>query len=420
VASSSQRIFYLTIISLFGAAVLRTLVVYWGTPTAVQILGLLAIWMVLFILEIILSSKKSNSRLTRGHFWVYLVLQVSLTIILLARPDLTDYLAILFAILSMQVMQVLDSRVGAVLIAAFALLITLALIQPYGLPQAVALALVFTALNIFLASYSLTYRRTLAARQHNKVLVIELETKSQKLQAYAHQLEQLAAEQERHRLARELHDSVTQTIFSMTLTTQSALLLLDRNPTQVRQQLDRLYQLAQSALSEMQVLITELHPAKAPEDGQETGSRPEKVLGGGLAATIRKHLTDRQLPESLSISMEVEGDQSLTTKEEQGLFRIVQEALNNIIKHSQASQAIIRLHMDEPFWIEVADRGQGFDVQHAIKSEIENGKVGLRSMHERADEIGWDLQIFSSPGEGTRIWIEKSTAQLRGVYTLRK
>jgi signal transduction histidine kinase len=189
-----------------------------------------------------------------------------------------------------------------------------------------------------------------------------------------------------------LHDSVTQTIFSMTLTTQSALLLLERDPGRVGAQLERLSQLAQNALSEMRVLISRL--------------RPEKIAEGGLVAALRQHLADRHFPENLSIALQVEGDPlaRLAPAEEQSLFRIAQEALNNIVKHAQASQARIRLHLAEPFWMEIEDQGQGFDLQRARNS----GRVGLVSMHERAAEIGWKLQVITAPGAGTRIRVEKT------------
>jgi signal transduction histidine kinase len=225
----------------------------------------------------------------------------------------------------------------------------------------------------------------------------QLQEANRQLQAYSKRLQRLAVARERHRLARELHDSVTQTIFSMTLTTQSAVLLLDRDPGRVGAQLDRLTQLAQGALSEMRVLISEL--------------RPEKVAEGGLVAVLRQHLADRPMPENLLVSLEVEGDPlaRLSPAEERGLFRIVQEALNNIVKHARASQACVRLRLAEPAWIEIQDQGQGFDLRQARNS----GRVGLASMRERAAEIGWNLQITTSPGAGTHIRVEKKPPEGR-------
>ncbi len=380
---STQWIFNLTAGLIFGAAVLRSLIIYWSSPVLNQVLALLLAWLVLFAGEAALSRRWS------GYFPVYLVLQTILVLALLFTPGFPDYFATLFPVLSMQIMQRLNPRQGAVWIGLFSLLMVPPLMKTYGAANGITFALIYTAGDILLASYALAIRRAQAARGENQALGQELRETNRQLHAYSKQLEQLAVARERQRLARELHDSATQTIFSMTLTIQSALLLLDRDPGRVGAQLDRLNQLAQSALAEMHTLISELNP--------------EKVGEGGLAAALRRHLADRHLPENLSVSLEVEGDQPLESREEQGLFRIAQEALNNIVKHAQVSQACVRLHLAEPFWIEVEDRGQGFDLQQARNS----GRVGLASMGERAAEIGWDLEVITSPGAGTRVRVKK-------------
>jgi signal transduction histidine kinase len=178
----------------------------------------------------------------------------------------------------------------------------------------------------------------------------------------------------------------------MNLTTQSALLLSEKDPQRVRAQLAQLSQLAQSALAEMRLLISEL-PA-------------EEIARGGLVSALRQHLAGSRFPEDLSVSLEAEGDQPLAPAEEQGLFRIAQEALNNVVKHAQASHAQVRLRLTEPPWMEIEDWGRGFDLQQ----EQDGSQVGLIYMRERAAEIGWDLQITTSPGSGTRIRVEKRPA----------
>ena len=116
---------------------------------------------------------------------------------------------------------------------------------------------------------------------------MELQKTNRQLQSYSQHVQRLAAGRERQRLARELHDSVTQTIFSMTLTTQSALLLLERDRNQVAAQLDRLNLLARNALIEMQSLISRLAPEEA----------------GGFVPALRKHLAERRLLEALSVDL---------------------------------------------------------------------------------------------------------------------
>jgi signal transduction histidine kinase len=263
--------------------------------------------------------------------------------------------------------------------------------------QTFALVLIYTAGNVFYGFYARATLRAQTARMENLALAQELQEANQKLQAYSTQIEKLVVARERNRLARDLHDSVTQIVFSMTLTTQSALLLLDRDPARVEAQLDRLSHLTQNALSEMQLLISEL--------------RPEEVNKGGLVADLRRYLADGHFPENLSVDLEAQGEQSLELAEEQALFHIIQEALNNIVKHSHTSKAQVRLHLNEPMWIEIEDHGQGFDLQEAQSS----GRVGLLSMRERAAEIGWGLQIITSPGAGTRVRVEKLPVAERQV-----
>ena len=296
----------------------------------------------------------------------------------------------------MQVMLHLNTKIGIAWIVLCALGMAVLLAKVYK-SQTIALVLLNTVGLVFYSTYSRAIRRAQDTHAQNQALAQELEEANQKLQTYATQLEQLAVVRERNRLARDLHDSVTQTVFSMTLTTQSACLLLERDPVKVEAQLDRLSQLARSALAETQLLITEL--------------RPSETIRDGLAVTIKRYLTSGRFSENLSISLEVHGDQSLRPSEEQSLFHIVQEALNNIVKHAQATKAQIRLNLSEPDWIEIEDWGQGFDLQKAQQS----GRVGLLSMCERAAEVGWGLQIKTSPGHGTCVRVEKLREEVRQI-----
>lgn len=386
---SSQWVFHLTVAFLFGTVLLRSLLVYQDSPVLGQVLGLLMVWLVVFAGETALSRRWPKV------FPIYLMLQTILACVFLWKLDLPDYdyFAILLAILSMQIMQRLTLRAGVIWFISSALLMALPMVMRDGPFDGIALTMVYTAVNVFLGSYALATQRAQAAQARTQALAQEVQETTRQLQAYSTQLEQLAVARERQHLARELHDSVTQTIFSMTLTTQSALLLLERDPGRVGAQLDRLSDLAHSALTEMRVLISEL--------------RPEKVAAGGLAAALRRHLADRHLPETLAVSLEIEGDRPLGPSEELGLFRIAQEALNNIVKHAQASQAHIRLHLAEPFWMEIEDQGRGFDLQQGQDSARAGGRVGLVSMGERAAEIGWSIQVITSPGAGTCVRVEK-------------
>jgi signal transduction histidine kinase len=380
-----QGVFYLAAGLIYFAILLRSYLLYKDTPYLGQVLGLLLLFLILFLAEMAISPRVG------GWFHLYLGLQTFLASLLIYGPDFKeyDYFSLLFSILGMQAMRRLSYQTGVSWILAYLVLIGYPFLRNEGTLEGTTRLLLFGSVIVFLASYALAIRRAQEARTHNQSLMQQLQETNLQLQTYSDTLEQLGVARERQRLARELHDSVTQTIFSMTLTTQSALLLLERDPNRVGAQLERLNQLAQSALAEMHTLISEL--------------RPEQMVGGGLVAALREHIKSRQFPEGLSVALEVEGEQVLSLSEEQGLFRIVQEALNNVVKHARASRASLLVHMVEPYWIEIRDDGQGFNLQQTQGA----GRVGLASMRERAVEIGWSLYIQSTPGEGTHIRVEK-------------
>jgi signal transduction histidine kinase len=375
-------IYYLAAGFMFAAASLRAALVYQHSPLLGKIMLLLAASLLAFAGSSLLTSR--SSRLPA----LLIGLEILLVLALLLVTH-SDFFAFLFAIVGMQAMQQYASRVAAVLIGLMALLTLASLVRSMGIFQALALTLACTAVSAFLATYIGSTRRARVIQDRQQMLAGELQETNRKLEMYSQQARQLAAGRERQRLARELHDSVTQTIFSMTLTTQSALLLLERDPAKVSGQLDRLDDLAQGAQSEMQVLISEL--------------APEARSGGGFLASLKQHLADRQRLDGLSVSLEAEGSQPLNPAEAASLFRIAQEALNNIVKHAGVPQAVLRLHLTDPFWMEIEDRGAGFDPQQAGGG----GRVGLAGMHERAAEIGWNLRVESAPGAGTRIRVEK-------------
>ena len=376
---------------LYGSVALRAELTFRGGPELTPVLGLLAAWLVLLVVEPAVSQRWPR------FFALYLALQTVTPLLLIGSPSLgeADWSAVLVAILSMQVMQRLPLRQGIALTGVFTLLVAVALVRLFGIGEAIGHILIYAAANALLGSYALAIRRTQEARDRNRRLAAELEDANRRLREASARRELLAATRARHELARELHDSVTQTVFSMILATESALLLLGRDPGRVEAQLDHLTRLAQSALSQMQALISEL--------------RPEAVIAGGLPEALRRHLDERQIPDSLAVSLEVEGDGPLLRAEERGLYAIAREALNNTVKHAQASNACIRLHLLHPHWMEVTDDGRGFEAV----SRGSGAGVGVVGMHEQAAEIGWDFALTSAPGAGTRIRVGKKPREER-------
>ncbi|HET9590674.1 MAG TPA: histidine kinase [Anaerolineales bacterium] len=229
---SFQWIFYMAAGFYFGAVFLRSILIYRDDPALIRVLGMLLAWLILFISEPGITGRWS------GYFPLYLVIQTLVVFFLLRAPAYPDFFAALFAILSMQVMLRQNTSVGVVWILIWALGIALLLAGVYG-SQTIALVLINTAGIAFFGAYTRATRRAQEAQAQNQALANELDQANRKLQTYSTQLEQLAVARERNRLARDLHDSVTQTVFSMTLATQSASLLLERNSDRAEAQLER-------------------------------------------------------------------------------------------------------------------------------------------------------------------------------------
>ncbi len=379
-----RRIYILTASLMYAAVFLRSVIGFQQSKQLGLIITLLLAWALVFIGSDLLAGR--NSRLSSALIGVEIL--ITLSLLLLSYSIRSDLFAFLFAISAMQVMQRHSPKVTAILIGFSALITFLCLFQLFGILQALALTMIYTGLSIFLAAYIWAARQSISIHDRQQALARELQEANQKLDLYSHQAQQLAASRERQRLARELHDSVTQTIFSMTLAVKTARMSLQRDRQHVATQLDRFDQLAHNALTEMQALITQL----SPEDRRE-----------GFIEVMQQHLAERERLENLSVELIIEGDQVLNSAEQSSLYRIAQEALNNIVKHARVNSAVLRLHLSEPLWMDIEDHGIGFDTAKITT----DGKLGLSVMRERAAEIGWTFEMQSAPGSGTVIRVRK-------------
>ncbi|HET7677235.1 MAG TPA: PAS domain S-box protein [Candidatus Limnocylindrales bacterium] len=203
------------------------------------------------------------------------------------------------------------------------------------------------------------------------------------------QAAEIASSEERTHLARELHDSVTQTLFSMTLLTRSIGLLLERDPAAVPPRLAELQELERAALAEMRSLIFELQPGALRQEGLEQALRTH-------AAAIQRRI-------GLPVVVEAQLDgRRLSPEMEDALFRIAQEALHNIVKHAAAGEAWLSLAATEAgVRLVVSDDGCGFD-----PGAVPAGHLGLAAMRTRAEQVGGSLRVDSRPGGGTSVSID--------------
>jgi PAS domain S-box-containing protein len=194
-----------------------------------------------------------------------------------------------------------------------------------------------------------------------------------------------AALEERQRLARELHDSVSQALYGMTLGTKTARTLLEKNPDRVADPLDYVLSLAEAGQAEMRALIFEL--------------RPESLETEGLIAALEKQAAAIKARHEIEVDTVLCDEPEASLEAKEVVYRIAQEALHNIVKHARAASVQIKVECDSE-WItlEVSDDGIGFDAQGDFP-----GHLGLRSMRERALRLGGTLEVDSTSGKGTRI-----------------
>jgi signal transduction histidine kinase len=197
---------------------------------------------------------------------------------------------------------------------------------------------------------------------------------------------QVAVLEERQRLARELHDSVTQSLYGMSLHAEAAgRALADGDPGAVDANLKEIRETSQEALGEMRLLLFEL--------------RPPLLAEHGLIGALRSRLSAVEARAGLLTELHGDGEARLDAQTEQELFRLAQEALNNVLKHAHAHRVTVRLDVtDVNATLEVADDGLGFEP--ALKGGT---GFGLPGMRERAERVGGALEIESEPGGGTTV-----------------
>jgi signal transduction histidine kinase len=204
----------------------------------------------------------------------------------------------------------------------------------------------------------------------------------------------LAVLNERQRLARDLHDSVNQLIFGMTLIAQSIGPAMQRSMAEGETRVNRLLELAQHVRAEMRALLTELRPSVA------NLSQPDVAVlkRDGLVKTLKFHLS--RLPENLKVNFDAKGYVPQPLFEE-ALLRIAQEAVGNVVKHAQASQIDLQLLTDtQTCYLNVKDDGQGFS-----EGPRDGAHMGLRTMRERVQALGGEFNVESVLGQGTRIGV---------------
>jgi signal transduction histidine kinase len=197
-----------------------------------------------------------------------------------------------------------------------------------------------------------------------------------------------ASLEERQRLARELHDSVSQALYGIALGTRTARLRIDENPATAVEPIEYVATLAEAGLAEMRALIFEL--------------RPESLETEGLVAAIEKQVASTRARHQISIDVNLMEEPDCRMEIKEALYRITQEALQNVVKHASAGRATVELAQhDGVVRLTVTDDGHGFDPSQEFP-----GHLGLHSMPERAAKLGGRVDVKSGFGAGTRVVAE--------------
>lgn len=374
------------------AVAIRGLVAY--PEVRLQIAVLLTFFIILILAEPLLR------RQSRWGQPLFLIGQISIMVGLFSLTPLADFWAILLLPACVYVMRHFSQRVAWAWIVIFILSMSVMMIIGAGWVGSLEFIFIYVASYVLVGSYAFLLKQTDAAQRESQQLAQRLQQSNAQLQEYIIQVEELTAVKERNRLARDLHDAVTQTIFSMTLITRTALILQERDPQQVKGKLLQLQELAQGALQEMRALIYQLRTLSVEEDG--------------LYPVLQKFVADVNGRENLHITMNSAPETlPLTPVQQQELYRIIQEAVNNVVKHARANSVTIDFSLtDIDLSVAVLDNGVGFDPS---RPNSDHTHIGLDSMRERAKELGGTLTINAQPGTGTEIKVIVPIAGQREV-----
>lgn len=205
--------------------------------------------------------------------------------------------------------------------------------------------------------------------------------------------QELAALQERQHLSRELHDSVSQALYGISLGAHTAKEALESEPEQALESIEYVIDLAEAGLAEMRALIFEL--------------RPGSLTTEGLVAALTRQIAVLRTRHQLIVEPELGAEPDLPAEHKEALYRVAQEALHNIVKHANASTVLLRLTTQNGLHLlEIHDDGKGFDPTVAFP-----GHLGLSTMQERMAKIGGTITIESTVGKGTSICARIGTSQ---------
>lgn len=356
---------YLSLVVMSGLALRGTE----DLQTQLQLLGLCVIYGLLYRFIFGGGIYEKRPMLYFGAQWVVLVL------LLFVKVSSSDSLSFLFLFASIHAALVLTRRAATFWVMAYYLTVSAAVLITRGSDGLFAAAFYFVT-YIVCGVFGTILQQAELAREHNQQLVEELQSTQKKLQ-------ELAVVDERNRLARDLHDSVKQQVFAISMQLSAAKTSLSESD-KAYASVTQAERLAQQAGAELTTLIQEL--------------RPPILARKDLSAAVKELIVEWSRQNEVEVEAKVEEGLSASVNVEQALFRVTQEALSNVARHSKANKVLVILVAEnDEIVLTIEDNGMGFDLNNARKG------VGLDSMRERLEKVGGQLDVSSQRKNGTHI-----------------
>jgi len=298
-----------------------------------------------------------------------------LTLVFMLGSNTTDAFNFLFLLLAIHTAVVLSGKPAVIWIAIYYFIISGIILTTRGLDGAYAI-LFYLVAYVVCGFFGYTLQQAELARDRNQQLVDELKETQQKLQ-------ELAVVDERNRLARDLHDSVKQQVFAISMQLSAARTALSETD-KAYQSVTEAERLAQQAGAELTTLIGAL--------------RPPGLESKTLANAIKEHMEEFSRQNKIESEIKTDSDVSVNVQSEQALFRVLQEALANVARHSKADKVMVELKSDEnAVTLTIEDNGIGFNTEQIAKG------IGLDSMQERLIAVNGKIDVVSEKSKGTHV-----------------
>jgi signal transduction histidine kinase len=353
--------------------------------------GFLSIALLIGVYLVLLFAEPIFIRQKPIRTYIYMIAQIVTILALALHMPGEDFWTLMICPLVAQAMVNFEPRTGYIFTGIFIAIMPYFLLSSLGLAKGLPLMFIYGSAYFLLAAFIVIVREAVAARDESQKQQTELQAAHQQLQAYTEQAEELAVLEERNRLARELHDSITQSLHSATLMAEAGQRLASSGDIeQVRRYLIRLGEISQQALREMRLLVYEL--------------RPLALLDVGLVGALQQRLDAVERRAGVEVRFSCDDEIEIPEVIEEELYRVAMEALNNSLHHANPTSVKVTLrkkpNREIPcIELSIIDNGVGFD---PADKENQEG-FGLTGMRERIEKLGGELEILSAPGEGTQI-----------------